>query len=68
MIQGTVQTITCSREGRLCWSKPVYIPTVEQAAAYDKWVAKRVGVFFYDMTGDPRSVSRKPVGVDRWND
>lgn len=68
MINGTVQTLTCSREGRTLWSKQVYIPSAEQAEAYGRYVAKAVGVFFYDLTGAPRSVSRKPAGVERWND
>lgn len=64
---GTVQTLECRRDGRVCWSKSVYIPESEQQQAYAQFNAKSHGVFFYTFTGEIKSVSRKPVKIERWN-
>lgn len=67
-ITGTVQTLTCSRDGSEVYSKLVYIPAAQQADAYKAIGAKLVGVFMYVLRGEIKSVGKKPKGVDRWND
>lgn len=65
---GVVQRLTCTRDGRTVYTKPVYIPHAETAACYARILRVHAGVFFYDLTGEIAVVNRKPTNVDRWND
>lgn len=67
MSGGFVQTLICSRESRVCWEKLMYIPKNENDEAYAKYLVKRHGEFFYDLTGEIKVASRKPRNVENWN-
>jgi hypothetical protein len=65
---GTIQTLQCRREERVCWEKMVYVPNNELEKFYDRYRCKRVGVFVYDVIGLVQVVKRKPINTPHWNE
>lgn len=67
-IKGMVQTLECRREGRIVWQKEIYIPNKEKEEVYSRYLFKKCGVFFYDLVGEIKHVTRKPRNVAYWNE
>ena len=68
MSGGSVQTLICYRDRRVCWEKLVYIPKHEKDEAYAQYLLKRHGEFLYDLGGEIKVASRKPRNVAHWNE
>ena len=63
---GSTQTIQCSRDGDVRWTKVVYVPLEDEDAFYSKYLHTSSPPFSYTVIGKTTFVRRRPSGMPLW--